>query len=300
MKRFFLLLIGLALLLSFVACKDSNPQIPTVTTDPAETAEPSSEPTMPSETTQLEPSVPVQNESTGPVEFTPVTSSKEYFETKAFTPPGKAGNLVYLFHEPIRNTGKSYPLIIFLHGLGDTVNESTLGTAGPLVNTLMQLENQSEVYSAYTLVPSTPHANEGWWVNWQLDFLKQLIYELPKSYNIDPKRIYVTGISMGGYTTCQLLSEMKPDTFAAAVPLSGAYNLINPVAVNNTAIRIYHSALDTVVNVSCSRNLYQQLKTCYHPKSEYFEFSHGNHISPLYDVYYDRSFYDWLFAQKLP
>ena len=266
MKRFFLLLTGLALILSFVACKNVNPQIPTLTTDPAETAEPtaeetseptaepSSEPTQPTKPTQPKPSVP---ENTGPVEFTPVTSSESYFETKAYTPPGKVGDIQYLFHEPIRNTGKSYPLIIFLHGLGDRISERSLGTSTQLVKTLMQLENQKEEFSAYTLVPITPYGSEGWWVNWQLEFLKQLIYELPKSYNIDPKRIYVTGISMGGYTTCQLLSEMKPDTFAAAVPLSGAYNLINPVAVNNTAIRIYHSALDTVVDVSCSRSLYQ-------------------------------------------
>ena len=274
-------------------------QEPTQPTQPIQPTQPT-QPIQPIQPTRPEPSEPDKVESTGPVEFTPVTTPEAYFETKKYTPPGKVGDIQYLFHEPIRNTGKKYPLVIFLHGLGDTVNESTLGTAGPLVNTLMQLENQDEAFSTYTLVPSTPLAGEGWWVNWQLSFLKQLIYELPNSYNIDPKRIYVTGISMGGYTTCQLLSEMKPDTFAAAVPLSGAYDLINPVAVNNTAIRIYHSNLDTVVNVSCSRSLYQQLKTCYHPKAEYFEFSHGNHISPLYDVYYDRSFYDWLFAQKLP
>lgn len=134
----------------------------------------------------------------------------------------------------------------------------------------------------------------------ELDFLKCLIYHLVRTYNIDAKRVYVTGISMGGYTTCRLLKEMPADTFAAAVPLSGAYTMKDPVALYNTAFRIYHAANDPVVNVSCSRNLYKQLLGYKHPKVEYFEEEYGSHTSTLRTAYGDTYFYFWLFDQRLP
>lgn len=231
--------------------------------------------------------------------FTPVGLGN-YFQIKGYTPPGKIGKLEYLFHEPMWNTDKEAPLIIFLHGLGDTVNQTSFGTATPLVHKLLALESQDEYYSTYTLVPMTPLKNEGWWQDWQLDFLKALIFQLVEDYDIDPKRIYITGISMGGYTTCDLVNQMPPDTFAAAVPLSGARYLLNPTQLFNTAFRIYHSKNDTVVNVSCSQGLAYQLESSQHPNVEYIEFADGDHISPLYSVYNDTAFFQWLFAQRLP
>ena len=292
-KAFCLLLVFVMLLSTLAGCKkepavDSNPTgdssgITTATDkDPADPPE-SSESEKPADT-----------------EFSLITSVDDYFRIKGYTPPNKIGMIQYLFHEPIRNTGESHPLIIFLHGLGDTVNKYSLGTAGPLVHNLIALENLDAKYGTYTLVPSTPLAEEGWWADWQLDFLKQLIHDLVDNYNIDPKRIYITGISMGGYTTCDLVNQMPPDTFAAAVPLSGCRYMLNPASLHNTAFRIYHSKNDTVVNVACSQGLDNQLTMSNHPNAEYIEFAHGNHISPLYDVYYDRAFYDWLFAQRLP
>lgn len=283
MKKWLYLLLTGVLLLSFTAC-GKRPAASNNTTQQTP------------DTTDEVPSADYVED----VDFTPILSSQDYFETVMYCPPQKAGNIHYLFHEPIRETGKAYPLIIFLHGKGDSVTESTLGTSGPLVRNLINLENESEEFSTYTLVPCTPLASEGWWEDWQVNHLKELILHLVDTYNIDPKRIYVTGISMGGYTTCRLVNEMPPDTFAAAVPLSGAYDLIKPDAFYNTAFRIYHPANDTVVDVSCSRSLYQQLTLYKHPKAEYIEFAHGNHISPLYEVYMDQSFYDWLFAQRLP
>lgn len=281
MKRLFAMILALLMIFALPACKKAERQnaASTETQDSAATDS-------------------WQDPADAP--FTPISSVQDYFDVNIYAPPEKVGNIQYLFHEPIRDTGKAYPLIIFLHGLGDQVNEYSMGTAGPLVNSLIRLENESEQYSAYTLVPETPFAKEGWWKAWQLDYLKQLIIYLGENYNIDTKRIYVTGISMGGYITCRLVNTMPPDTFAAAVPLSGAYDMKKPDAVMNTAFRIYHSAQDTVVNVSCSQSLYQQLVFYKHPNVEYVEYSEGNHISPLYRVYYDPSFYEWLFAQRLP
>ncbi len=230
----------------------------------------------------------------------PIITLDEYFQANTFSEPSTYDTVHYLFHKPIRDTGKSYPLIIFLHSLGDTVSKWSFSTAGPLVNSLIRLENESEKYSAYTLVPSTPIAEEGWWTYSQLATFKELIYRLVENNNIDPKRIYITGISMGGFTTCQLVNEMPPNTFAAAVPLSGASNMTYPETLHNTAFRIYHSKNDAIVNVSCSRDLNEQLILSGHPKVEYIEFEYGDHMFPMHSVYMDECFFDWLFAQRLP
>lgn len=262
-------------------------------TDSQETLpEPTAEDTLPTEmpTAALE-AVPFQE----------IIPSNGYFDMTYFSPTNSPNKIQCLFHEPVRQSaGKPYPLIIYLHGKGETLSATNWGSGKVFIESLMDMENAAEKFGAYTLVPVTPLGKNGWWTDTEFIFLKCLIDRLVRSYHIDAKRIYVTGISMGGYTTCRLLKEMPPDTFAAAVPLSGAYTMNDPVAVHNTAFRIYHSAADTVVDVSRSRDLYQQLVDSNHPNVAYFESEYGGHMSPLQTAYGDPNFYFWLFEQQLP
>ncbi len=231
--------------------------------------------------------------------FTPVSSSAEYFETLQFYDDTTEQTVHYLFHEPLRQLNEPQPLVIFLHGKGDSVTADFPGTATPLTNSLMMLENRDYRYSTYTLVPITPLAHEGDWTSFQVFAFKMLLWDLIERYNIDKNRIYLSGVSLGGFMTCRLVSEM-PDTFAAAVPLSGALPVSSPLSVHHTAFRIYHVATDPVVNVSGSRALYEQLAESKHPNAEYVEYPSGNHVSPIYTVFeHDRdAFFEWLFAQR--
>ncbi|MBR4973659.1 MAG: prolyl oligopeptidase family serine peptidase [Clostridia bacterium] len=231
--------------------------------------------------------------------FTPVYTTTDYFETLDFYDNNTQETIYYLLHKPIRKTKKPMPLVIFLHGLGDSVSATYTGTAEPMVSSLMTLENESHEYSTYTLVPSTPLANEGNWTYTQIIAFKTLIKNIIKQYNIDADRVYISGISMGGFMTCELVSLM-PNTFAAAVPLSGAQKLLDPQSAHNTAFRIYHVRIDTVVDVSCSRFLNKQLRDSNHPNVEYFEYREGDHISPLYTVFKENrdEFFSWLFSQR--
>ena len=169
--------------------------------------------------------------------FTPVYSTAEYFETRQFYDDVTQQTIHYLFHEPLRDSDELMPLVIFLHGKGDSVTATSPGTATPMVRSLMALENESHEYSTYTLVPSTPLAHEGQWTGFQVMAFKMLLWNLIEQYNIDTHRIYLSGVSMGGFMTCRLVSEMH-GTFAAAVPLSGAQNLSSALASHNTAYRI--------------------------------------------------------------
>ncbi len=265
----------------------------TVTTTPATTVTTTTQPTTTTTTTTT-----IDYES---LPFTPVYSTSEYFEARDFYDNITELTVKYLFHEPLRDSGEPMPLVIFLHGRGDSVTLSSPGTATPLVRSMMALENESYHYGAYTLVPSTPLAHEGSWTNSQVMAFKMLLWDLIERYNIDESRIYLSGISMGGSMTCRLVSEMC-GTFAAAVPLSGARNMESALASHGTAFRIYHVATDPVVDVARSRSLYQQLVESGHPKVEYIEYPDGSHISPIYTVFEDDrdAFFSWLFSQRLP
>lgn len=234
------------------------------------------------------------------IPFTPVYSTEDYFKMLEFIDDATDQAIAYLFHEPLRHSDKPKPLVIFLHGKGDSVSAASPGTATPIVNSLMALENENSKYSTYTLVPSSPLAHEGDWTYTQVIAFKALLKDIIKRYNIDEDRIYLSGISMGGFMTCQLVSEM-PDTFAAAVPLSGAQILLLPSESHSTAFRIYHVATDPVVKVSYSRSLYQQLLDSKHPNVEYIEYPVGSHISPIYTVFESNreEFFNWLFSQRL-
>ncbi len=226
-------------------------------------------------------------------------STENYFETLQFYDDFSEETIQYLFHEPLRDSGEPMPLVIFLHDTGDAVTARSLGTADPLVRSLMALENESYEYSTYTLVPITPLAHEGEWSVSQIVAFQELLHDLIERYNIDEKRIYISGVSMGGFMTCQFVSEM-PNTFAAAVTLSGAQDLWEPLDSLGTAFRIYHVAGDPVVDASCSRSLYQQLLGVNHPNVKYIEYSTGDHISPIYTVFESNrdAFFSWLFSQR--
>lgn len=299
MKRFFIVLLGLLVVLS--ACSNGVDGTSSVLSECAISSDGSSEEPISSDA-GISPVSSNETVSEEPKPFTPISSVDDYFKVKVFSIGDSASEVKYLFHEPIRDHGEKRPLVIFLHGLGDSVSKSGLGTADPLVKSLIKLENESEKYGTYTLVPMTPLADEGWWTSMQLEAFKSLIKNLVKDYDIDSCRVYISGISMGGMVTCQLINEMMPYSFAAAVPMSGANNLKHPDMLHDTAFRIYHSALDDVVDVSQSRNLAKQLMDSGHKNVGYVEFPEGGHVSPIYKVFRDdcKGFFDWLFEQKLP
>lgn len=232
-----------------------------------------------------------------------INTTSDYLKRMKFSLTNESGSFIkYLFHCPSYETAEAKPLFIFLHGLGGFVSMEDLGDAKNLVEGLIELENKDEKYAAYTLVPITPDGYEGWWTDTQISNFKKLIKKLIENYNIDPKRIYITGFSMGGMTTCRLVNEMPANTFAAAVPLAGISDIYSPLSHKNTAFRIYHATGDTTVSISSSRRLYQQLKDAGHPKVELIEFEGGHHKTPLDEVYIGQKeeFFEWIFAQKLP
>lgn len=123
----------------------------------------------------------------------------------------------------------------------------------------------------------------------------ELIASLQKEYRIDPKRLYITGLSMGGYGTWDVLARY-PDLFAAAVPICGGGDESTAARIAKIPIWAFHGALDTAVKVERSRNLIAALEKA-GGKPLYTEYPDEAHASGV-PAYRAPVMMEWLFAQK--
>lgn len=176
------------------------------------------------------------------------------------------------------NPNQQYPLVLFLHGSGErgNDNEKQLTYIG---DRLLQERNHGFDEAIYIL-PQCP-TNDMWVDSIHRDDLKsfknlyiQRAYkpsesmrlveglmrlELSKKY-IDKNKVAITGLSMGGFGTLDLL-ERHPEWFHKAAPICGGGNIANAKRYsNNTSIRLYHGSSDTVVSPDLSRALYDRLR----------------------------------------
>lgn len=201
---------------------------------------------------------------------------------------------------------KTYPLVIFLHGAGERGddNEKQLVHGVP---EFAKAENRQK-YPCFLIAPQCPAKAKWVEVDWGAETHKQpekpaepmrltldLIGALQKEFSIDPRRIYVTGLSMGGYGTWDLVAR-KPELFAAAVPICGGGDEATAEKIAKLPIWVFHGAKDTAVKVSRSRNMIEALKKAGgNPKyTEYPDEAHASWVP----AYRDAEMFKWLFAQK--
>jgi predicted peptidase len=123
----------------------------------------------------------------------------------------------------------------------------------------------------------------------------ELIAALQKEFSIDPQRIYLTGLSMGGYGTWDLLAR-RPELFAAGVPVCGGADESTAPKIKNLPIWAFHGAKDQAVKVERSRNMIAALKHT-GGKPKYTEYPNVGHDS-WNPAYKDAEMFAWLFAQK--
>lgn len=194
--------------------------------------------------------------------------------------------LNYALHIP-ENTKEKKPLILFLHGSGEKGNNiEKVKVHGPFKYL------KTHDLDAYVLAPQCPE-NE----YWDSEVLYRLILKIQKEYNVDTNRIYLTGLSMGGWGAWNL-AFTHPDTFAALVPISGFVDrvpMIENCKIASIPIRIFHGLLDNVVDVNYSIAIYKKIKTC-NANIELTIFDDANHDS-WSRVYDNKEIYDWMFKQ---
>lgn len=183
---------------------------------------------------------------------------------------------------------KKYPLILFLHGAGQrgSDNRNQLGEAAPLV--FVQPDVQTTT-PCFFIAPQCPNGQQ--WVNtpWSkgsyslasvpisdnLQLALEIVQQVQKQFSIDSTRLYVTGLSMGGYGTWDLI-ERKPGLFAAAIPICGAGDPGHASDLKGMGVWAFHSANDPTVPVSGSRDMVRALWISGQTPN-YTEFASGGH-----------------------
>ena len=195
-------------------------------------------------------------------------------------------NYGYILNKP-KDVKIKKPLIVFLHGSGEKGTDlEKVKTHGPLKY------NKNNNLDAYILAPQCPENTY-----WDSESLHQLIQKIIKENSIDRNRIYLTGLSMGGWGAWNLAFS-HPETFAALVPICGFVDrvpMIENCKIADIPTRIFHGLLDDVVDVQYAISIYKKLKPC----SKYIEltiFDDANHDS-WSRVYDNSKIYDWLFLQ---
>jgi predicted peptidase len=207
---------------------------------------------------------------------------------------------LYVPEERVRT--RPLPLIVYLHGGGgagdDNLRQISGGnTAGTRLFTSAAVQAK---HPAFVVAPQMPARNT--WSDFNSDtpapyatLVLELVATLSREFMIDADRIYLTGQSLGGGGTWDLVSK-RPNVFAAAVPLCGNGNAQRVQAARHISIWAFHGAQDEVVPVEGSRELVAALKSV-GSSVKYTEYPDAGH-DVWTRAYADPQLPDWLFAQK--
>ena len=192
----------------------------------------------------------------------------------------------FLFHEPVREKLPPCPLIIYLHGRGEVLKKSNVGSAYFLIDGLVGLEKADAAKSAYMAMPAGEFSPEE---------VNALVKSLCGQYaNIDQNRIYIIGYSDGARALCEAI-YWKPTLYAAAVPICGAL-MSDPAVVKNIPTWVMQGGLDHPINVECARAYYEIMLEVGSTVCKYTEdpkWGHDFHT----ETFKNQDLYTWLFAQ---
>ena len=179
------------------------------------------------------------------------------------------------------------PLVLFLHGKSlSGKNLQTVRRYGTISALEMGLD-----LDAYVLAPQT---NNGW----SPQRVWKMVEWTVQKYPIDTTRIYVLGMSMGGYGTIDLAATY-PDKIAAAIALCGGAMVDSLCGLNNLPLWIIHGTADRQVSVKCSDKVVAAMAACGDTtRLRYDRLKDQNH-SILARVFYMNEAYDWLCAHNL-
>jgi len=210
------------------------------------------------------------------------------------------------------DSNQSYPLVLFLHGAGERGTNNTAQLTANQGATLWAKEANQKNYHCFFLAPQC--ATNKQWVNtnWGLGSYKQdnipiseqlsmamdILDSIQKEFKINSLKIYVTGLSMGGYGTWDLITRF-PTKFAAAIPICGAGDPSKAFRIGTLPIRVFASSDDPTVPVSGSRDMVNAINALgQNNRSEFYtEYTNQGHFSWV-NAYNTTNLVSWLFTSK--
>ena len=208
----------------------------------------------------------------------------------------KLGYLLYLPDNYKRNAADKWPLILFLHGSGERGSDVwKVATHGPPKS----VTNNPAAFPFIMVAPQCPEGQI-----WQSEPLLGLIDQISRDYRVDLTRVYVTGLSMGGYG-CWDLGMAFPERFAAIAPICGGGELISVIlssreksrALKTLGVWAFHGAKDSVVPLEESERMIEAVKKAGAKDVKLTIYPEAEHDSWT-ETYKNPEFYKWLLAHR--
>ncbi|MCG3118632.1 MAG: hypothetical protein ALAOOOJD_00872 [bacterium] len=224
---------------------------------------------------------------------------------------------------------KQYPLVVALHGAGERGSDNLIHIRSYRLATAWADPVNQARYPCFVVAPQCP-LNRSWDADFgqpitpELATVNNLVDALSHEFSIDTNRLYVTGLSMGGFGVWDLITRF-PNRFAAAIPLSAGFFPEVAASIAQIPIWNFHGALDDVVPVSFSREMIAALEqagqtavytdcryrncdglpdsliakyVASHANLFYTEFETGRHDASVFSGAYDYPFlFPWVFSK---
>ncbi|MBK8091685.1 MAG: prolyl oligopeptidase family serine peptidase [Verrucomicrobiaceae bacterium] len=204
----------------------------------------------------------------------------------------KQGLNYQLWGNPKLDATQRYPIVIWLHGAGQSGSDNEAQLGGAPKNWTSEPAQKEQ--PCFLLAPQCPSRDIGWKDQVAANVLA-LVADLADHLPIDEKRLYLTGSSMGGFGTFHLATRF-PNVFAACVPLCGGADPKNAESLKTTPFWVFHGDQDDMVPVDRSRAIVKAVKEIGGTRMNYTELAGAGHgITGL--VYPNPELHDWLFKQ---
>jgi predicted peptidase len=200
------------------------------------------------------------------------------------------GYLLYLPKDYEAQSGQRWPLMLFLHGAGERgTNLSLVSTHGP-----PKLVKQGTHFPFIVVSPQCPPGQR-----WDNDALLALLDDVIARHRVDTNRIYLTGLSMGGFGTWSLATRY-PERFAAVAPICGGGEVIDvklagrgkAEALKTLGVWAFHGAKDPVVALEESQRMVAAFKKAGCREVELTVYPEASHDSWT-EAYNNPKLFEW-------
>jgi predicted peptidase len=194
-----------------------------------------------------------------------------------------------------RSRAKRWPLILFLHGSGERGDDVwKVAIHGP-----PKIVKDNPDFPFIVLSPLCPEDKY-----WSEELLLHLLDEIVQNYRVDPRRIYLTGLSMGGYGTWKL-GLTHPEKFAAIAPICGGGDPIDALlaerkkaqALKTLGIWAFHGRRDPIVPLSESERMLAAMKNAGCADIKLTIYPDAEHDSWT-ETYENPALYGWFLEHK--
>ena len=181
---------------------------------------------------------------------------------------------------------KEWPLMLFLHGRGECGDDlADVKTWGP-----PKMVDEKKEFPFILVSPQCPTPG------WDVVALKGLMDQISAKHRVDPSRIYITGLSMGGFGTWKFAAKY-PEFIAAAIPICGGGDPRKAENLKNVPIWAFHGDADRVVPVSGSQKVVDAIKAVDGDQVKLTVYKGVAHNSWT-ETYANKEIYEWLLTHQ--